>query len=103
MVDCVDGIDEDNSKWESCNYSPFTIYGMEYCKDVHICPSGYPIYVEIKSVCDTMFSCQGASEICDKQRLASAHLRYTPVKVENVNYLHYCLLGLEDIFTHCFM
>ena len=37
IVDCVNGIDEDVTKWKSCKYPKFTTYGAEYCEDVYIC------------------------------------------------------------------
>ena len=95
IEDCVGGIDEDITNWNSCNYLTFTIYGSELCEDVYICPSGYPPYVEIPSLCDEMLSCEGGNGICETAALASPQVRYTPAKVENMNYLHYCLLGLQ--------
>ena len=100
VEDCIGGIDVDIKKWNSCSYSTFTIYGSEKCEDIYICPSDYPIYVEIPYLCDEMLSCEGGSGICGTAALASPQVRYTPVKVENVDYLHYCLLGLQDLQTH---
>ena len=95
--DCIGGIDEDITTWDSCNYSTFTIYGSKQCEDVYICPSGHPPYIMIPSLCDEMLSCEGGNGICETAALASPQVRYTPVKVENLNYLHYCLLGLENL------
>ena len=100
IVDCVNGIDEDITKWKRCQYPKCATYGAEHCEDVYICPSGFPLYVEIKSICDVLLSCEGGIEICFPVTLASSQQRYTPAKVENVNYLHYCLLGLEDLYEH---
>ena len=100
VEDCVGGMDEDIRKWKSCIYSTFTIYGSEECEDVYICPSGYPLYVEIPSLCDEMLSCEGGNVICETAALASPQVRYTPMKVENVNHLHICLLGLQGLKTH---
>ena len=100
VVDCVNGIDEHVTKWESCEYPKFTIYGRENCEDVYICPFGYPLYVEMKYIYDAMLSCQGGSEICNPEISTLAQFKYTPVKVENVNYLHYCVVGLEDLYEH---
>ena len=51
VEDCVGGIiDEDITKCKSCQYHTFTIYGRDQCEDVYICPSGYPLYVEIPSL-----------------------------------------------------
>ena len=97
IQDCVGGIDEDITNWNSCHYSTFTIYGSELCEDVYICPSGYPTYVEIPSLCDDMLSCEGGNGICETAALASPQVRYTPVKIETVNCLHYCLLGLQNL------
>ena len=97
IEDCVGGIDEDITYWNFCNYPTFTIYGIEQCEDVYICPSGYPLYVEIPSLCDEMLSCEGGNGICETAVLTSPQVRYTPVKVENVNYLHFCLLGLQSL------
>ena len=97
IEDCVGGIDEDITNWKSCNYLTFTIYGNELCEDVYICPSGYLPYVEIPSLCDKMLSCEGGNGICETAALASPQARYTPVKVENLNYLHFCLLGLQNL------
>ena len=97
IEDCVGGIDEDITYWNFCNYPTFTIYGIEQCEDVYICPSGYPLYVEILSLCDEMLSCEGGNGICETAVLTSPQVRYTPVKVENVNYLHFCLLGLQSL------
>ena len=100
MMDCVNGIDEDIKRWNSCEYPKFTSYGAEHCEDVYVCPSGYPLFVEITSICDVLLSCQGGTEICNPEMLTSSHLRYTPTEVENVKYVHYCLLGLEDLYPH---
>ena len=100
IVDCVNGIDEDITKWTSCLYSTFTIYGKEKCEDLYICPSGSPLYVDIKSICDVMLSCQGGIEICNSEVSTSSQFDYTPVNVENINYLHYCLIGLEGLSVH---
>ena len=97
IEDCVGGIDEDITNWNSCKYSTFTIYGNEQCQDVYMCPLGYPLYVEIPSLCDEMLSCEGGTGICETAALASPQVRYTPVKVENVNYLNICLLGLQNL------
>ena len=83
IEDCVGGIDEGITYWNFCNYPTFTIYGIEQCEDVYICPSGYPLYVEIPSLCDEMLSCEGGNGICDTAALTSPQVRYTPVKVEN--------------------
>ena len=95
--DCIGGIDEDITNWDSCNYSTFTIYGSKQCEDVYICPSGHPPYIVIPSLCDEMLSCEGGNGICETAALALPQVRYTPVKLENLNYLHYCLLGLENL------
>ena len=100
IVDCVNGIDEDIAKWEHCEYSTFTIYGIENCEDVYICPSGSPLYVDIKSICDVLLSCKGGIEICNSEVSTSSQLKYAPVNVDNVNYLHYCLIGLEHLYKH---
>ena len=97
IEDCVGGIDEDITYWNSCDYPTFTIYGIEQCEDVYICPFGYPLYVEKLSLCDEMLSCEGGNGICETAVLTSPQVRYTPVKVENVNYLHFCLLGLQSL------
>ena len=100
IVDCVNGIDEDITKWEHCEYSTFTIYGKEECEDVYICPSGSPLYVDIKYICDVLHSCQGGIEICNSEVSTLSQLKYAPVNVDNVNYLHYCLIGLEHLYKH---
>ena len=100
IEDCVGGIDEDIGKWESCSYSNFVIYGVEQCEDVYICPSGYPLYVEIPSLCDESLSCEGGNGICKTTVLASSQITYSPVEVENVYHLHYCLSGLQDMYLH---
>ena len=100
IVDCVNDIDEDITKWKHCEYSTFTIYGIENCEDVYICPSGSPLYVDIKSICDFMLSCQGGIEICNSEVSTSSQFDYTPVNVENINYLHHCLIGLEHLYKH---
>ena len=100
IEDCVGGIDEDIGKWESCSYSNFAIYGVEQCEDVYICPSGYPLYVEIPSLCDESLSCEGGNWICKTTVLASSQITYSPVEVENVYHLHYCLSGLQDMYLH---
>ena len=98
--DCLGGIDEDINKWNSCSYSTFNMYGSEKCEDIYICPSGYRLYVEIPFLCDEMLSCEGGNVICETAALASPQVRYTPVKVDNVNHLHICLLGLQGLGTH---
>ena len=51
VEDCVGGItDEDITKWNWYQYYTFTIYGRDQCEDEYICPSGYPLYVEIPSL-----------------------------------------------------
>ena len=100
IEDCVGGIDEDIGKWDSCSYSNFAIYGIEQCEDVYICPSGYPLYVEIPSLCDESLSCEGGNGICKTTVLASSQITYSPVEVENVYHLHYCLSGLQDMYLH---
>ena len=100
IEDCVGGIDEDIEKWKSCSYSNFATYGIEQCEDVYICPSGYPLYIEIPSLCDESLSCEGGNEICKTAVLASSHMTYSPVEVENVYHLHYCLSGLQDMYLH---
>ena len=97
IEDCVGGIDEDITNWDSCNYVTFTICGNAQCQDVYICPSGYPPYVGIPSLCDGMLSCEGGNGICETAALSSLQVRYIPVKVENLNYLHHCLLGLQNL------
>ena len=101
IVDCVNGIDEDITQFNLCTYPNFTTYSVEHCKDIYICPSGNdPLYVQIESICDVLLSCQGGIDICNPEISTSSKLGYTPVKVENVNYLHYCVLGLEDLYPH---
>ena len=99
-VDCIDGADEDLSKWNFCQYTTFTIYGVDHCEDVYLCSSGNRIYVEVPSLCDEVLSCQGGNDICKTVALESSQLVYTPVKVKNVNYIHYCLLGLYGLYRH---
>ena len=100
IVDCVNGIDEDITKWKRCEYYTFTIYGIENCEDLYICPSGSPLYVDVKSICDVLLSCKGGIEICNSEVSTSSTLKYAPVNVDNVNYLHYCLIGLEHLYKH---
>ena len=102
--DCVNGIDEDITKWKSCQYPTFTIYGSDHCNDVYICASGYPLYVEIPSLCDQLLSCQGGNNICNTATLTSSQIKYTPTSEGEVSYLHYCLIGLQDLkanFEEC--
>ena len=89
IEDCIAGIDEDIKNWNSCNYSNFAIYGSDQCEDVYICPSGYTLYVEIPSLCDKNFSCEGGNGFCKTAALASSQISYYPAKVENVYHLHY--------------
>ena len=116
IEDCVGGIDVGITYWNSCNYSTFTIYwnscnystftiygiGSEKCKDVYICPSGYPLYVEILSLSDEilLLSCEGGSGICKTAALASSQITYNPAEVENLYHLYHCLLGLQDTYQH---
>ena len=100
VEDCVGGIDEDITKWSWCQYSTFTIYGRDQCEDVYICPSGYPLYVEIPSLCDEMLSCEGGNRICSTSTSTLDQRKYTPVKVGDMNYLHYCLLGHQELNTY---
>ena len=67
---------------------------------MYICPCGYPLYVEIKSLCDEIISCQGGNRICSTAILTSSQLRYTPAIVGDVKYLHYCLLGHRDLSSY---
>ena len=89
VEDCVGGIDEDIKEWEPCS---------QQCEDSYICPSGYPLYVEIPFLCDESFSCDGGNGICKTSGLSSSQTTYNPGKVEDVNYLNYCLLGLQDMY-----
>ena len=100
IEDCVGGIDEDIGKWNSCSYSNFAIYGIEQCEDVYICPSAYPLYVEIPSLCDESLSCDGGNGICKTAVLESSQITYSPVEVENVYHLDYCLSGLQGMYLH---
>ena len=100
IEDCVGGIDEDVFKWKSCQYPTFTIYGSDQCEDVFICASGYPLYVEIKSLCDEILSCQGGNKICNTATLTLDQKKYTPVKVGDMKYLHYCLLRHQDLMAY---
>ena len=97
VEDCVGGIDENIFNWNSCQYPTFTIYGSDECEDVFICPSGYPPYVEIPSLCDQLFSCQGRNSICSTATFTSSQLQCTALEVGDVKYLHYCLLGHQDL------
>ena len=100
VEDCVGGIDEDITKWSWCQYSTFTLYGRDQCEDVYICPSGYPLYVEIPSLCDEMLSCEEGNRICSTSASTLDQRKYTPVKVGDMNYLHYCLLGHQELNTY---
>ena len=100
IEDCVGGFDEDLSKWVYCGYKYFIIYGFDHCQDVFICPNGYPLYIEIKSLCDEIICCQEGNRICSTATLTSSQSRYTPVKVGDGNYLHYCLLGHRDLSSY---
>ena len=102
IEDCVGGLDEDTFKWKSCEYSTFTIYGSDQsqCDDVYICLSGYPLYVEIASLCDEKLSCQGGNKICSTATSTLTQQKYTSLKVRDVNYLHYCLLGHQALSTY---
>ena len=100
IEDCVGGMDEDIGKWNTCSYSNFAISGIEQCEDVYICSYGYPLYVEIPSLCDESVSCEGGNGICKTAVLASSQITYSHVEVENVYHLHYCLSGLQDMYLH---
>ena len=100
IEDCVDGLDENTFKWKSCKYGTFTIFGSDQCNDVYICPSGYPLYVEIASLCDEMLSCQGGNRICSIATSTLDQQKYTPIKAGDVTYLQYCLLGYQDLNTY---
>ena len=100
VVDCIGGDDEDFTKWNFCEYTTFNTYKVEQCEDVYLCPSGDRIYVEIPSLCDELLPCQGGNEICKTAALESSQFVYTPVKVKNVNYIHFCLLGLQGLYRH---
>ena len=99
IEDCVGGFDEDISIWVHCDYTYFTIYNGDKCEDVYICPSGYPLYVEIKSLCDEILSCQGGNRICRTAGSTLEQQKYSTVKVGDVNYLHYCILGHQNLNT----
>ena len=100
VEDCVGGIDENMTRWESCEYKTFNRYGIDNCDEVYICPSGYPLYVEIEFICDAMLSCQEGTNICNPEISTLTQLTYITVKVESVNYLLYCLPGLENLIVH---
>ena len=104
VEDCVSGIDEDITKWNSCQYSSFTIYGIgsDRCEDVYICPSGYPLYMEKKALCDEfeILSCQGRNRICSTASSTFDQKHHTLVKEGDVMYLHYCLCGQQDLNTY---
>ena len=93
LTDCVEGVDEDITKWDYCEYSTFKIYHTKDCKNVYICPYGYPLYVESDYLCDARFSCEGGNEICETAALTSKQFEYTPVLLDDVNYLYHCLFG----------
>ena len=100
VEDCVGGIDENIFNWNSCQYPTFTIYGSDECEDVFICPSGYSPYVEIPSLCDQLLSCQGRNSICSTATFTSSQLQCTVLKVGDVKYLNFCLLGHQDLFKY---
>ena len=88
-----------SSIWVHCDYTYFTIYNGDKCEDVYICPYGYPLYVEIKSLCNEILSCQGGNRICRTAGSTLDQQKYSTVKVGDVNYLHYCILGHQNLNT----
>ena len=93
VEDCLDGVDEQQNAFNKCDYPTFTIYGVDNCKDVYVCPSGHPHYVEIESLCDRMLSCKGGSSICDAASISS--ILITVIISRGVSYLYHCLPGLS--------
>ena len=102
--DCINGIDEVTEEWHRCQYkiNGFTIYGVEQCQDVYICPSGRPLYVDVHSLCDEPRFCQGNHQICTTSN--SAHYSGDTILMKDINYMFHCLPGLTNLqnqIVHC--
>ena len=66
-LDCIDGLDEDESLWTICNVSDYT-YTNDTCKDAFLCPDAEK-FVGFDVLCDSKESCNGTeNEVCTISR-----------------------------------
>ena len=105
-IDCMNGVDEDETQWEKCGNGPVTRYGEKGtdCQDVFLCSTGGIAglgingYIELVDLCDRVESCGLEIEICASARNSpeiyekvGSHEFVGPLRI-----MH-CLVGLESL------
>ena len=83
--------------WSSCRYKTFTLCGVGNCSDVYVCPFGTPRKIDVNSLCDKMFQCEGGNSICE--RAASSSILGHAAQFQRSSLLLHCLPGLKLLVT----
>ena len=105
-LDCIDGVDEDETQWEKCGNGSVTRYvekGTD-CHDVFLCSTGgieglvISGYIELQDLCDREESCGMEDKICSSARNSpQIHNQATNFDGGGTLKLMHCLDGLENL------
>ena len=95
IEDCLDGIDEDESKWPSCDYGAFNrvVLQVSFCDDIYICRNSHAKYISFMYLCDRLNTCSNENDVCKASHDVTEPLPNSII-LEQKNYMSYCLPGL---------
>ena len=95
IEDCLDGVDENISKWPSCNYGAFNrvVLHTSFCDDVYISRNSHAKYISFSYLCDRINTCSNENDVCKASNDVTEPLIKSTFWEQNY-YLSYCLPGL---------
>ncbi|KAL5247220.1 hypothetical protein ACHWQZ_G019168 [Mnemiopsis leidyi] len=100
VMDCKNGVDE-TSDWPTCGVGKRSRYVASEetkCKNVFICRTGEPGYVEMEDLCDGLETCGNENEICLVSILSeSLSTSVLTTDKGRTKMLSYCLPGLSNL------
>ena len=98
--DCENGVDEFGD-WSTCGVGKRLRYVSSKeveCKNVFICRTGDPGYVELEKLCDGLETCGNENKICSVSNRPQSLAMSVPTKDKGLTKtLSYCLLGLSNL------
>ena len=95
IKDCIDGVDENESRWPSCNYDAFNrvVLNTSLCEDVYICRNSNVKYISFSYLCDRINTCSDENNVCKASHDVTEPFTKS-IFLEQNYYLSHCLPGL---------
>ena len=101
--DCVNGEDENTTRWSRCGYGKGERYvtSTSTCFDIFICVQDKVNFIELINLCDGRENCGNENKICEITR-RRPRVAYNLHRHFDRIFAMYCLMGLHSIERYCY-